>query len=153
MEIANKLKESEDHDYNPISDIAFKFSASKCVCKIVEALKYIDDRGRKISKEIINIDDEVLTAINRLVDTYKKEKSLLEVAMRIANILHIDDDTVFLPAFYDSIKAYTSNTNGTIAEFIDYWKETLKNRSVDMSGAKAGVFFSTIHRVRVLHTK
>ncbi len=153
VEIANKLKESKDHDYNPISDIAFKFSASKCVCKIVEALKYIDDRGRKISKEIINIDDEVLTAINRLVDTYKKEKSLLEVAMKIANILHIDDDTVFLPAFYDSIKAYTSNTNGTIAEFIDYWEETLKNRSVDMSGAKAGVFFSTIHKSKGLAYK
>ena len=153
VEIANKLKECKDKDYNPISDIAFKFSSSKCVCKIVEALKYINDKERNISKEIINISDGALSAINKLSYTYTKEKSLLEVVMKIAHILQIDDDTVFLPAFYDAVKAYTSNTNGTIEEFLDYWEETLKDKSVDMRGSKGGVRFSTIHKSKGLAYK
>ncbi|MBR1626556.1 MAG: UvrD-helicase domain-containing protein [Bacteroidales bacterium] len=167
IETANKLKNCKEFDYNPISDIAFKFSSSPAVTKIIEALKYIDNSQRKISKEIISSplkdnkgnekqsmkESAILQAIDNLAITYKREKSLLEVVMKIADILRIEDDAVFLPAFYDTIKDYTKTRGGNLQEFLIYWEETLQNKSVDMSGVKAGVKLTSIHKSKGLAYK
>ena len=150
IDVANRLKNETDVDYNPVSDIAFKFSSSLAVNKIVETLKYLDDSTKCISKEIINADDTAQKRLDDLAKTYRKEKSLLEVVMKIANILKIDGDAVFLPAFYDTIKDYIKTRSGNLNEFLDYWQQTLQERSVDMSGVKAGVRLTSIHKSKGL---
>ncbi|MBR1774785.1 MAG: UvrD-helicase domain-containing protein [Bacteroidales bacterium] len=150
IDVANRLKNDTEFDYNPVSDIAFKFSSSLAVNKIVETLKYLDDSTKCISKEIINADDTAQKRLDDFARTSRKEKSLLEVVMKIANILQIDDDAVFLPAFYDTIKDYIKTRSGNLKEFLDYWQETLQERSVDMSGVKAGVRLTSIHKSKGL---
>ena len=153
VSVAKSLKDAEDFDYNPVSDVAFKFSSSLAVSKIIETLKYIDDKKRVISKEIINSSDENIKRINALSSSYKTDKSLLELVMNIAVVLDINDDAVFLPAFYDNIKDYTKNTGGNLTDFLDYWDEALQERNVDMSGVKAGVHLTSIHKSKGLAYK
>lgn len=150
---ANRLKNDTSFDYNPVSDIAFKFSSSLAVNKIIEALRYINDNKKVISKEIINGDSSAINEIDMLAKTYKREKSLLEIVMKIASILHVDNDAVFLPAFYDTIKDYIKTRIGGLSEFIQYWDESLQDKSVDMSGVKAGIRLTSIHKSKGLAYK
>ncbi len=156
IDTATKLKRITSFDYNPVSDIAFKFSSSLAVNKIIETLKYILNNQKHISKEVITYstgkdrDANIEKSLLELTKSYKKEKSLLELVIKIANILNISDDAVFLPAFYDTIKNYTKTNIGNLAEFIDYWDETLKDKSVDMANVQGGVRLTSIHKSKGL---
>lgn len=149
---AERLKDCAE-EYNPISDKAFKYSSSVAVCRIISALRYLDNKTLNIKKEIIYLDDQTLAGIDELSNNYKKEKSLLELVLSLAFILKIDDDAVFLPAFYDELREYTKQRRGNIEEFLIYWDEQLADKSLDTSNISEGLPVMSIHKSKGLERK
>ncbi|MBQ7984073.1 MAG: UvrD-helicase domain-containing protein [Bacteroidales bacterium] len=151
LETADMLSKETRRDYNPVSDIAFKFSSSFAVNKIIHCLKFLADGKKQISKEIVFFaSDNEETLIRELKTALKQSKSLTELVIAVSDILQINDDTVFLPAFYDAIRFFSSQNISSLNAFLEYWDETLSSKSVDMQGAVSGVRLTSIHKSKGL---
>ena len=158
-QIANYLKQldRENNDvssfYNPISDVAFLLSSSSSIRKLIAGMKYLNDKNAKISKEYLNTDYKDFSVdIDKLRTESLFNLSLIELSIKLSHILEIEQDTAFLPAFYDNVKSFMLKKSGRLSDFIDYWEENLCKKSVEsnMQNYNNSIRLTTIHKSKGL---
>lgn len=153
--IAERLKtldieNEKTYKYNPISDDAFVLSSSGAIKLLVSAMRFLADKKRKVSEELITKENPDATKrIDALRERIYSRTSLLDIVSELADILNIDD-TVFLPAFYDNIKNYIINFSGTLNDFLDYWDSELKDQKIELSAFDNSLRLCTIHKSKGL---
>lgn len=136
--------------YNPISDDAFMLSSSGAVKLIITAMRYLADKNRNICKELIIKEKPLsLEKIEEIRPKIYSKTSLFDIVAELAEIFNIDD-TVFMPAFYDSIKNFINNFSGNLNDFLDYWDSTLKTQKVETSAQDNSLRLCTIHKSKGL---
>ncbi|MCH3924289.1 MAG: UvrD-helicase domain-containing protein [Bacteroidales bacterium] len=146
IDLANRLKQ-EEKQYNPISDVAFLFSCSKAVNTIICALRYLNDKSYVISKEFIN-ENENLKNLETIKDIRKE--SLLELVVKLAKLLNVEQDTRFLPAFYDKVQDFMQTKSEKIEDFLDYWDRELNEKTVENKNIRDCLQITSIHKSKGL---
>src|SRR5574344_1174795 len=146
IDLANRLKQ-EEKQYNPISDVAFLFSCSKAVNTIICALRYLNDNSYVISKEFIN-ENENLKNLETIKDIRKE--SLLELVVKLAKLLNVEQDTRFLPAFYDKVQDFMQTKSEKIEDFLDYWDRELNEKTVENKNIRDCLQITSIHKSKGL---
>lgn len=157
-EMAKALKELDEQEpdiskhYNPVSDRAFRFSSSSSVQKIMSALKFMQKPDSSaISKEYLDSFHTDNTAkLLKLRNNIQNHSSLLETILSIAKLLDLEEDTVFLPAFYDRVKSFTSRKASSVKDFLLYWDEVLAESSVEMIAGEDCIRLTSIHKSKGL---
>lgn len=146
VDLANRLKQ-EEKEYNPISDVAFLFSSSKAVNIIICALRYLNDTSYVISREFIN-ENENLKNIGTIKNIRKE--SLLELVIKLAKLLNVEQDTRFLPAFYDKVQDFMQTKSEKIEDFLDYWDSELYKKTVENKNIGDCLQITSIHKSKGL---
>lgn len=157
-EMAKALKELDEQEpdiskhYNPVSDRAFRFASSSSVEKIICALKFMQKpKSANISKEYLDSFNPMNTEkLLKLKADAKNHTSLLETIFSIARVLELEEDTVFLPAFYDRVKSFASRKASSIKDFLLYWDEVLAESSVEMVAGEDCIRLTSIHKSKGL---
>ncbi len=81
-----------------------------------------------------------------------QQTPLYELAEKLYSILQlhcIEGEDSYLMAFYDSLAQYCTTTTGDIKEFIAYWEDQLRHKSIPAGGAD-GIQAMTIHKSKGL---
>lgn len=144
------IKGTKPYKYNPISDDAFVLSSSGAIKLIITAMRYLADKNKNICKELIFKEKpDALEKIEKIRSKIYSKTSLFDIVAELSNILNIND-TVFMPAFYDSIKNFINNFSGDLNDFLDYWDSTLKTQKVETSAQDNSLRLCTIHKSKGL---
>ena len=142
--------ENKTFKYNPVSDDAFILSSSDAVRLIIAGMEFLIDKDKVISRELIfKHNPQSVEEINSLRKRTYGAVSVFDIAVSLVNIFKIED-TVFLPAFYDCIKNFTSLRQGNLTDFLEYWESTLQYQKVETSLGNNSVRLTTIHKSKGL---
>lgn len=153
--------------YNPTSDDAFELGSSDAVTLLVSTLQYLYNKDNEIASQAVlyndfkqtdpknkqdienSLDKEAVKKIDKMREKDIYNLSLMENAIEIANILHLED-SVYLPAFYDYLRAFICSHKSTPEEFFDYWESTLKTQKIVMGTNEDSIRVTTIHKSKGL---
>ncbi|MCF0210055.1 MAG: UvrD-helicase domain-containing protein, partial [Bacteroidales bacterium] len=163
-QIAEMVKYLRSNGVEAISDTAFLFSSSDAVTKIVSAMKFLNNKDCEVSMEHAFGDyGDITEDVKKDKKAFKceikkklcekkinyKEMSTIELAIALASFLEVDEDTFFLPAFYDHIHNYMKRESTKWGDFLTYWDDTLCNQAVNNT-YKDAIRVTTIHKSKGL---
>lgn len=158
--------------YKIVSDEAFQLSASKAICMLMDALRYLSDENNLIARaqlaiayqnDILQQSEDWNTLMLRPAETYlpaelleRKEElklmplyELLEELFSIFQLKRITDQDAYLFAFFDAVTDYLQNNSSELDAFIRYWEEKLNSKTIP-SGEVEGIRIFSIHKSKGL---
>lgn len=158
--------------YRIVSDEAFQMGASRAICMMIEALRYLANPANDIAKAqlAIGYQNEVLKNnldINTLLlddieqflpaafmikaDTLRMMplSELLEELSVLFELSRIESQDAYLFAFYDAVNEYLQQHSSELTAFLDYWDESLYKRTIP-SGEIEGIRILSIHKSKGL---
>lgn len=152
---------------------AYRLDASIAVNTLIDALRWIDDSEQSVAllqvalnyHRIIlddNLKTEDIIALRRegygLPDKLIAQHDLLqqtplyeltEELYRTLQLHRITDEDGYLLAFFDHLSQYCTTKSGGIKEFLHYWDDELRHKSIP-SGGTNGIEAMTIHKSKGL---
>lgn len=158
--------------YKIVSDEAFQLSASKAICMLMDALRYLSDENNLIARaqlaiayqnDILQQSEDWNTLMLRPAETYlpaelleRKDElklmplyELLEELFSIFQLKRITDQDAYLFAFFDAVTDYLQNNSSELDAFIRYWEEKLNSKTIP-SGEVEGIRIFSIHKSKGL---
>ena len=158
--------------YKIVSDEAFQLSASKAICMLMDALRYLSDENNLIARaqlaiayqnDILQQSEDWNTLMLRPAESYlpaelleRKEElklmplyELLEELFSIFQLKRITDQDAYLFAFFDAVTDYLQNNSSELDAFIRYWEEKLNSKTIP-SGEVEGIRIFSIHKSKGL---
>lgn len=158
--------------YRIVSDEAFRMDASRAICMMMNALRYLCNPKHNIAKAELVIDYQVNTLhnsydINRLLlgnmDEYLPEEfishyeewklmplyELLEKLYHVFQLSRIENQDAYLFAFFDAVLNYLKDHSSELSAFVDYWDEELSAKTIP-SGEIEGIRILSIHKSKGL---
>jgi len=173
--LANYQKEHPEKPYNydVISDQAYQLQASLCIHILIEALRYISEPENPVYKTqlLLSYQTEIMCKdIDDLVTDIhlprSKEIKLLEEKLRHASLLplyelieelyqllelhKIKDQESYLYSFLDGVTDFLTQKSADLNAFLNYWDETLKNKTIPFSSEIKGMRIMSIHKSKGL---
>ncbi len=178
-QIAEHLaKYQKDHpekpyNYDVISDQAYQLQASLSIHILIEALRYISEPANPIYKTqlLLSYQTEIMhKAIDDLVTdvhlSRSKEIKSLEEKLQHASLLplyelieelyqllelhKIKDQESYLYSFLDGVTDFLTQKSADLSAFLDYWDETLKEKTIPFSSEIDGMRIMSIHKSKGL---
>ncbi|MDR1730298.1 MAG: UvrD-helicase domain-containing protein [Prevotellaceae bacterium] len=173
--LANYQKEHPEKPYNydVISDQAYQLQASLCIHILIEALRYISEPANPVYKtqlllsyqtEIMckNIDDLVtdihLTRSGEIKSLEEKLQhasllplyELIEELYQLLELHKLKDQESYLYSFLDGVTDFLTQKSADLNAFLNYWDETLKNKTIPFSSEIEGMRIMSIHKSKGL---
>lgn len=156
-----------------VSTEAFVLDASKAVCTIIEALRYLNDEENKLAAiqlahtyqnevvrnfknwdSICNAEDICQYLPSTFVEK-KHELRLLPLFELIENIIQIfqikalESQEAYIFYFLDQVMEFLKKEPGDILTFLKYWEETLCKKKIP-AGKVSGIQILSIHKSKGL---
>ena len=152
---------------------AYRLDASIAVNTLIDALRWIDDSEQSVAllqvalnyhssilddnlkaadiialrKEGYGLPDTLIARHNMLQQIPLYE--LTEELYRTLQLHRITDEDGYLLAFFDHLSQYCTTKTGGIKEFLHYWDDELRHKSIP-SGGTNGIEAMTIHKSKGL---
>jgi ATP-dependent exoDNAse (exonuclease V) beta subunit len=159
--------------YEVISDQAYKLDASQVIHLIIEALRYVSEPQNEMFRtqlfisyqaEILDQDISKLAGDIHLSESDKiksleeklKNASLLplyelvEEIYRILDLAVITEQESYLYSFLDGVNEFLGRKSSDINLFLEYWDETLKNKTIPFSSEVEGMRIMSVHKSKGL---
>ncbi len=145
--IINAFAEVEDMPAI-VSDEAFLFASSPVICRLVAALRVMDDSDNQVATYYLR----QLGAEDVVSDDSLRTKPLYELIETLYRRMHLDaveGQDAFVFGFFDAVVDYTRHNASDIHSFLRYWDETLSAKSIP-AGQVDGIRILTIHKAKGL---
>jgi ATP-dependent exoDNAse (exonuclease V) beta subunit len=168
-----KQHPDKPYKYEVISDQAYRLEASQAICLIIDALRFVSEPQNEMYKtqffiayqsEIAKLNIGNLIADIHLSESDKmkelsdklKRTSLLplyELVEEIYRILELDkirEQESYLYSFLDGVNEFLSRKSSDLNLFLEYWDETLKNKTIPFSSEVEGMRIMSVHKSKGL---
>lgn len=138
QEVASTLIEG---GYNVISEDSLYISSSKCVERVVSALKYSQDDQNKINAYLFK---------DQIIDF--NGKSLFDFCDEFLRVIVTDTygEEPFINAFMDCVLEYTSLNGSDIPGFISWWDQSGRKKTISLPDGEDAIRIITIHKSKGL---
>ena len=160
-------------DIHIFSSDAYRLDASSAIGMLINALRWIADPKQSVALLHLALDyhrlvmNDGLTEANiislrgegyRLPEILTHQHAALqqtplyeltEQLYRILELHRLQDEDGYLLAFFDYLSQFCTTTTGGIKEFVRYWNDELKSKSIPAGGAN-GISAMTIHKSKGL---
>ncbi len=173
--LANYQKQhpGKPYNYDVISDQAYQLQASLSIHILIEALRFISEPANPVYKTqlLLSYQTEIMhRAIDDLVTDIhlprSKEIKSLEEKLKHASLLplyelieelyqllelhKIKDQESYLYSFLDGVNDFLAQKSADLNAFLNYWDETLKNKTIPFSSEIEGMRIMSIHKSKGL---
>ncbi|MDH8702526.1 ATP-dependent helicase/nuclease subunit A [Dysgonomonadaceae bacterium PH5-43] len=156
--IKNEYPELAENNYlNIISNDAFELQSAPAIKIIIEVLKTIAKPDDVISKEQllyflgefnISLPENFNDIISQTL--YIPLYELIGYIYQSFNLSIIENQSAYLFAFYDSISKYLNDKPSDINNFLQYWDDELKYKTISAGASVSGIKAMTIHKSKGL---
>jgi ATP-dependent helicase/nuclease subunit A len=181
IEYAEKLpKDKSDFNFNAVSNDSLLLSNSPVIIFIISVLSVLNDPGDLINRAIMlrfyllskeNPEAEKVSLLrDKLEESSKsyfpegcedqllhlRQLPLFEATEGIINFFGLGENTwnvPFLNTFQDHVVSFASNQNADTQDFLEWWEETGKRKSVVLPGNQDAIRILTIHKSKGLEFK
>lgn len=138
-----------------VSSEAFHMGSSRALQRLIAALRYLRDMGKK---EKDDISQAYLQQSGGVPEEFVAQRvglvrmPLYELCERLVEIFQLgkeDGEAPFVFFFLDMVLEYLEENPSSIADFIRYWESTLAGKSIP-GGEVEGIRIMTIHKSKGL---
>jgi len=168
-----KAHPEKPYNYDIISDQAYQLQASLAIHILIEALRYISEPDNQVYKTQLFLSyqteikcEDIDGLVTNIHLSKSKELKALEEKLRHASLLplyelieelyqilelnKIKDQESYLYSFLDGVTGFIAQKSADIISFLDYWDETLKEKTIPFSSEIEGIRIMSIHKSKGL---
>ncbi|MCL2328622.1 MAG: UvrD-helicase domain-containing protein [Bacteroidetes bacterium] len=142
-----------------VSNEAFMYRSALSVRLIINALSYIANPLNTTALEFVKLVasrhcERSLSEVEVLADRAELlNKSLFDLVlhlMRQFNVFSYESEFAFIFSFLDSVYEFSTNYTSNITAFLQYWDETLSEKTIAITQQQSAVQLLTIHKAKGL---
>ena len=142
-----------------VSENSFLLESSREVCAVVAALKLICNNNDEIARMMVDDFTGSPELTGQIANLIKPNIPLYEAVSDLVRLLLTDDkglyngtETAFINCFLDLTREYVKAYGSHLDDFLEYWDDTLKNKSIPASSVGA-IRVMTIHKSKGLQAQ
>ena len=174
MNFKNESEEAEKYNFNVISNEALFIGNSPAIKLLISLLKDLSAGGEILNRVFINYEYEIYLKEKDIdlhsifvfrdikINEYAKQKnyistlSFYEIIEKLIDIFELNlnsDNFIYLQAFNDLIKDFSSRNSMSIVEFLEWWEEKGITSPISLNENQDAAQILTIHKSKGLEFK
>ena len=174
MHYKNENEEAEKYNFNVISNEALFIGNSPAIKLLISLLKDLSVSSERLNQVFINYEYEIYLKENNTylhsifskkdisIEKYISQKtnistlSFYEIIEKLTDIFELNlnpDNFIYLQAFNDLIKDFSSRKSMSIVEFLEWWEEKASLSPISLNENQDAAQILTIHKSKGLEFK
>ena len=141
-----------------VSERSFLLEASTAVNVIIAALRLVQDKKDDVAAKQVRMYAEKPDIIEQIHERVTKQTPLYEAVSELVSLLLTDggryegEETAYINCLLDNTREYVHSYGSRMADFLDYWDDTLHEKSIPASTIGA-IRMMTIHKSKGLQAQ
>ena len=142
-----------------VSENSFLLGSSSAVKTVIAALQCVQDRHDDVAANYLRRNTTIPDVIEQIHGRVSSKTPLYEAVNELVSLLLTDADgryagtqTAYVNSLLDYTREYVSAYGSRIDDFLEYWEDTLKDKSIPASSVGA-IRIMTIHKSKGLQAK
>ncbi|MBO4249807.1 MAG: UvrD-helicase domain-containing protein [Paludibacteraceae bacterium] len=141
-----------------VSESSFLLRASDAVNAVIAALRIVQNKDDVAVQQIMTFTEkpDIIEQIHRRVTTdtplYEAVSELISILLTDENGQYDGEETAYINSLLDNTRAYVSAYGSHMDDFLEYWEDTLQNKSIPASSVGA-IRIMTIHKSKGLQAQ